>query len=147
MVALLFNFRVWLAIIVALALAASHWKAYVIGKNTERVAVLEATQVSIIQARAEEKENAKRVQDAQSNQVKALAAKAADAERAIAERNLLRHEIHTFTEGSTTPSSCSERTITIGELFGACTERYEELATKASGHVVDIKALISAWPK
>jgi NAD(P)-dependent dehydrogenase (short-subunit alcohol dehydrogenase family) len=144
---MLLNWRIWAAAIVALALAASHWKVYVLGKNTERLANLELTQASIIAARAEEKENAKRVQNAQSNQVKALTAKVADTERAATERDSLRLEISAHTKTLDSIASCNQRTTTIGELLGACSERYESLAGKATGHAIDVKMLLEAWPK
>jgi hypothetical protein len=144
---MLLNWRIWAAVIVAVALAASHWKAYVMGKNTERVANLELTQASIIAARAEEKENAKKVQDAQSNQVKALTAKAVAASAAISERDSLRLEIGTHTKNLDSITSCNQRAATIGELLGACSERYESMANKATGHAIDVKMLLEAWPK
>lgn len=144
---MLLNPRLWLAVIVAVALAASHWKAYVMGKNTERVANLEATQAAIITARAEEKENAAKVQAAQSNQIKALAVKAADTERVTAERNSLRNEINSFAKGGDSQASSNQRAATLGELFASCTEEYASLGAKAQGHAVDVKALLEAWPK
>ena len=72
------------------------------------------------------------------------AAAAASANRTV---NSLRDEL--ATARANLPNSTCETAInyaaTVSELLGQCTERYRDLAEKATGHASDAQALDQAW--
>lgn len=61
----------------------------------------------------------------------------------------LRTELNKANTGisTATRSSLNEYTIAISDVFGDCTNKYRELAEKATGHANDVKMITNAWPK
>ena len=41
----------------------------------------------------------------------------------------------------------TERALALGGLLADCSRAYQELASKADGHVNDVRLLLDAWPK
>ena len=47
---------------------------------------------------------------------------------------------------SAPPAAVAEYATTVSGLFADCSRDYQELAAKASGHSLDVRALTEAWP-
>lgn len=141
--------------VLLIALLAGVWKiyhtidksAYERGRNEVLAETAQKVTEAVNSARVEEQQNSKRVQDAQANQVKAVSAKAADFNAVTSERDRLRDEVRAFSEIGVTATTNSFRAFTLRELFTACVERYGDVASKADGHALDAKTLLTAWPK
>ena len=142
------NIRIIAALIVAVALAASHWKAYVSGKNAERTAWNLRTIKANDDARELERLNRQSKERALENRTKELVANTAAADRArIASDKLRSTSELSLAAARETHAACVVSAATHAELFGECRSEYGSLGQKAQGHVTDIKALIEAWPK
>lgn len=143
--------KILLSLITALLVAAAGYRLGV--KLTmerwqaDKLVQADANLKAIQTARETEQTNAKRVQDAQSTQIKSLANRSADNDRATDERDRLRDQIHSITSSADTASTANQRAAAIGELFGACVAEYQGMARVADGHAVDVKMLMSAWPR
>lgn len=72
-----------------------------------------------------------------------------DAQRLGRERDGLRDELAAARASlpSRSHQACIERANALDDVFGACVERYRDLAGKATGHLNDALKLDQAWPK
>lgn len=132
---------------VVVALAASHWKAYVMGKHEEQLAQSKATIAAVQTARTEEKENAQRFQKAQSNQVAKLRIVERDSAGTLSELERLRNALRAKPTGDATIAAAIERTDTLGKLLESCSAEYQSVARAADGHALDVITLRDAWPR
>jgi hypothetical protein len=152
----LLNWRIWVAIGIAAVLAYSHIAVYHAGQNNIQVefdkyklAVEEASKVSIEAARAKETEWNEKLNQERNDAAKRETAIHADVVRATSTVNSLRNELSDTKDriAKAPVYSCPDAAAAIGELFAVCTERYIGLAEKADRHSSDVKTLIESWPK
>ena len=142
------SIRLIIALIVAVGLAASHWKAYVSGKTAERTEWNMRTIKANDDARELERLNRQSKEVALENQKRALVRNIADINLALAESDGLRDDSERSLQAAReNHAACLVSATAHKELLGACEGRYTELAGKAQGHVTDIKALTEAWPQ
>lgn len=142
------NIRLIIALIVALGLAASHWKAYTTGKTAERTEWNLRTIKANDDARELERLNRQSKESALENRTKQIMANVAAADRA----RLAAERLHDASERSLqasreTHAACIVSATTHAELLGACEREYRSMAAKAQGHAGDAKTLIDSWPK
>lgn len=71
-----------------------------------------------------------------------------DADSARAESDGLREQAADAARrlASAPPAAVAEYAHTVNELLAQCSQRYQELASKADGHVSDVLACHQAWP-
>lgn len=134
-----------LALLIALIVSAG--AGYRAGVKLTQANQNDATIAAIETARTEEKQNAQRVQTAQSSQLKAVIKKAADTAAVTIERDSLRDQVRAFAGGAETIATANQRAATLGELFNSCTAEYQAVGSAAQGHALDVKTLIEAWPR
>ena len=72
----------------------------------------------------------------------------AAADRAGRERDGLRKQLSDAEQrlADASPSALIEYASTLNRLFGQCSQRYTELATRADGHAADAATCRAAWP-
>ncbi len=145
--ALLLNWRVWVAIAIAAALAFSHFTAYRSGKNH----VTLQWKASIAQANIDARETERLRQRSVDKAVDAAAAREiglrADAARAAGLARGLRDDLSALKSRSQSGTAEAERTTAIGVLLAESSEAYRELAATCDRHVNDVRTLIESWPK
>lgn len=144
------------ASVVVLALAGTHWKAYTVGRNGER---LKAVALKLEQTeklatfnegqRMLERENSLKVTEAQNERTKQKQAIQAANVVNRAELVGLRNDIYSLdTKASKeSTSTCIARAATARSVFNQCAERLTEVARAADGHSADAVMLQNAWPK
>jgi len=142
------NIKIIAALIIAVALAASHWKAYVSGKTAERTAWNLRTIKANDDARELERLNRQSKEKALEIRTKELMANVAAADRARIASDSLRSTSERSLQAATADhSACVVSATTHAKLFDYCQREYRGMAEKADGHTSDIKALIESWPK
>lgn len=142
------NIRIIAALIVALALAASHWKAYVSGKTAERTAWNMRTIKANDDARELERLNRQSKEVALENRTKQIMANVAAADMARLAADSLRIASERSLQASReTHAACIVSASTHAELFNHCQREYRDMAKNADAHATDVKTLIQAWPK
>lgn len=140
-----------IALIAAVILAGTHWKAYTAGEKSVQAewdaARLEASQ----EARRMESSRFNRVVEAQNaatqrkiNLEAAAASARLDADRL---RGALSEAARRLGLNETTLDTCRDYALTVNGLLDQCTENYRGMAQKASGHASDVRTLRDAWPK
>ncbi|CAB4152292.1 hypothetical protein UFOVP607_7 [uncultured Caudovirales phage] len=120
---------------------------YRTGVKLTQAAIDKAAITAIETARNEEKQNAARVQSAQSNQVAKLRIVERDSAGTLSELERLRNALRAKPTGDATLAALTERADTLGELFGQCGQALTDLGRKADGHAIDVITLRDAWPK
>ena len=148
---LLMKVVAWLAIIglviFGLWATADHFEnvGYQKAKNEYTAQALKDTQA----ARLKEQTLQTKLNEAQNARSKAENALLASA---VANRNAvnqLRQQLDTTNRNLSSYSSAAlaARVTTLSTVLEECTSQYIELATKADGHVADLKLMEDAWPK
>ncbi|MGJ7613944.1 MULTISPECIES: hypothetical protein [unclassified Variovorax] len=155
--ALLLNWRAWVAIAIAAALAFSHFTVYRAGRAVVRqqwdrqIAVDAETARKAADAnRAIEAQRQTQVLEAQNAAKTREAGLRTDLGRASAERGRLLDAIKRATGGAVPSSSGNAKpqpANPIADVLGACTAEVQELAGAADGHASDVQTLESSWPK
>lgn len=109
--------------------------------------MLEA-QAEAAQIMAAETERLQRIKDEALEQAqKELFARERDIAATRSERDRLRKQLQSSRAdlAQATSTSLVEYTSTLSDVFEHCTREYTELAAKADGHAIDIKALTDSW--
>jgi hypothetical protein len=156
--ALLLNWRVWVAIALAAALAFSHFFVYRAGKANVRadfdaykLAVSETTRK--LQAANELRATEQRDQQlkAQNDAKTREAGLRADAGSAVAELDRLRNALRVATRRDPVPGAAAaaadQPVATQAVVFLECAAAFTELARTADGHASDVETLEDSWPK
>lgn len=142
------NIRIIAALIIVIALSASHRGVYVAGKNAHRNEILNQTIAANEDAREQERLNRQSKESALENRTKAILLDAAASSRArdaaIRLHDASNRSLQAAREDH---AACVVSAATHAELLGRCEQSYRGMAGKAQGHVNDIKAMITAWPK
>jgi len=142
------NIKLIAALILAVFLAGTHWKAYVSGKTAERTEWNMKTIKANDDARELERLNRQSKEIALENRTKELMANVAAADRARIAADSLRSASERSLQAATANhSACVISASTHAELFNHCQREYRSMAQTADGHATDAKALIEAWPK
>ena len=153
---MLLNWRVWLAVGLALSLALMGAGGYQVGKkhvqaqwDAEKVVQLAAAAHAETENRRIETENATKVINAQNAQAQRITALQADAVKSRAVVGGLRDTIRTANAelSSRTAAAVRQYATTASELLAECSDRYSALAAKADGHASDALMLQQAWSK
>jgi hypothetical protein len=101
--------------------------------------------------RAREKQNLKRLQDAQTLREQELKKQAIVADSLRLERDGLRDTINDYAQASGAASdsltSCRDRASTLGNLLSESLRVQEELATDAEREAGNARLLLEAWPR
>lgn len=142
------NLRIIATIVIAVALAASHWKAYVKGQNDKQVEwnIDKIEQLKLARQRDAALQSQK--EKALEEQKTALVKNALAADRArIASDRLRDTSERSLAAARETHAACVISAAAHAELFGECRAEYRQMGQAAQGHATDIKALIEAWPK
>ena len=155
MIALL-NWRIWLAIGLALTLALVGAGAYRAGKkhtqaewDAEKVVQLAAAAHAEIENRRIQSENDLKVINAQNAQTQRITALQADVVKSRAVVGGLRDTIRAANAelSSRTADAVRKYAVTASELLAECSDRYTDMAAKAQGHSSDSLMLQQAWSK
>lgn len=136
------------AIIVAVALAASNWKAYTMGEKNVQ-ADWDAAKVETLKL-ARQRDNALKIskEKALEEQKKNLVANSLAADRArVASERLRDSSERSLTAARETHAACVVSASTHAKLLDYCEREYRGMAKTADGHTSDIKAMIQAWPR
>lgn len=142
------NIKIIAALIIAVALAASHWKAYVSGKTAERTAWNIRTIKANDDARELERLNRQSKEKALEIRTKELMANVAAADRARIAADSLRSASERSLQAATADhAACVISASTHAKLLDYCEREYRGMAKTADGHTSDIKALSEAWPE
>ena len=134
-----------LALLIALIVSAG--AGYRAGVKLTQARQNTATIAAIETARTEEKQNAARIQTAQSNQVAKLRIVERDSAGTLSELERLRDELRSKPSGEITAIAANKRAVTLGQLLESCGAEYQSVARSADGHALDVKTLIDAWPR
>jgi hypothetical protein len=134
-----------LALLFALIFSAG--MGYRAGVKLTQADTAKATIAAVQTARTEEKENAKRLQKAQSNQVAALRIVERDSAGTLSELERLRDALRAKPTGDATIAALTERAATTGNLLESCSAEYQSVARAADGHSLDVVTLRDAWPR
>jgi hypothetical protein len=154
MIALL-NWRVYAALALVAVLAFTHIEAYKSGKkhitaqwDAAKVVQETAAKEAEIENRKIESARQLTVIAAQTAATVRVAALRADAARAAAQSDSLRHTIATLTTAlpSRSPAAVSQYASTAGQLLGECSAAYTDMAATSDGHASDALMLQQAWP-
>jgi uncharacterized phage infection (PIP) family protein YhgE len=148
--------RLWLAIGLAVILAASHGFAYKSGRaavradwDAEKAIQLKQALELQSQYRQKEQEHAKRLSDAQQAARKRENLLQSQLATLRVASDSLRDDLATYS--SQLPSaSCDavkQHAAALNTVFGECSRAIEGLAGKAQGHAGDALTLEQAWPK
>ena len=152
----LLNWRVWLAIGIALTLVLVGAGAYRAGKrnvqakwNAEKVVQVKAAADAEVENRRIESKRQTGVIDAQNAQVKRTTILQADAASSRAVVDSLRDDIRTATASlpGRSASATGQYATTSSQLFLECSAAYSAVAATAQGHANDALMLEQAWPK
>jgi hypothetical protein len=136
------------SIIVAVALAASHWKAYTHGKRAVQSDWNKAVASDQIRSAERAIANLTQRDNAHANRTKTIAANAAAADRARAAADSLRNNSErSLATARESHAACVVSAAIHAELLGRCESSYRGMAEKAQGHATDVKALVESWPK
>lgn len=148
MIALLFNWRIWAALALAVGLAASHWKAYHAGMSSVRAEWNAATVKAEQEARVIEQQRAEAAQKAQNEHTKQLQIARRDADSARSDFERLRDTISAAPKASG-DAACpaDKRADTYRELFLESGQALSEMARACDGHAADVKMLLEAFPR
>lgn len=141
--------RIVVTAVIAALLAASHWKAYVLGKDAIRVE-WQAAQIEFDKAaRAREQALAKQLEDARNAATKRETKLRADADSARKSAGGLRGDLAELRRRlpDLAADACRQRADTVAELFGQCAEAYRGMAEKADRHASDARTLSEGWPR
>jgi len=95
-----------------------------------------------------ETERMQRIKDEALEQAnKKLQAREYDIAATRSERDRLRQQLNSNTEklSKATDTSLVEYTSTLSDVFEQCAREYTDLAAKADGHAIDVKALTDSW--
>lgn len=135
-------------LLLIVALMASHWKAYTLGRTLRQAEYNAAVAAAVERARAVELERINKVQEAQNAAAKRAQAARRDADSARTELDRLRqHVASTAASAGDAPAASPDRAAAHGELLVQCSAAYQDLARVADGHANDVRTLIEAWPK
>ncbi len=146
--ALLLNWRVWVAIALAAALAFSHFTAYRSGKNHVRTEWKAAIAEANIAARETERLRQRSVDKAAELGAARQARIVADAARARAVAHGLRDELDATRQFSAQSSDAARKSVAaLSDVFEQCSRAYIELAEIADRHANDSLKLQQSWPK
>lgn len=153
---LLFNWRMWGSVFLAITLAGTHWKVYKLGEasaNSEMVQERKANADVVIKAQSElrlkeQQWNTQQIQE-RNNAIIRESQLRTEASNAHATNDSLRSQLTDTARrfGSLTQGSAVNTGITLTELLNQCSTEYTDLAEKADRHTSDIKTLVNTWPK
>lgn len=142
------SIRLIAALIIAVFLAGTHWKAYVSGKTAERAEWNLRTIKANDDARELERLNRQSKEIALENRTKQIMANVAAADRARIAADSLRSASERSLQAATADhAACVISASTHAELFNHCQREYRDMAKNADAHATDIKAMIQAWPR
>lgn len=142
------SIRLIAALIIAVFLAGTHWKAYVSGKTAERAEWNLRTIKANDDARELERLNRQSKEIALENRTKELMANVAAADRARIAADSLRSASERSLQAATADhAACVISASTHAKLLDYCEREYRGMAQTADGHAVDAKALIESWPR
>ena len=148
MIGLLFNWRIWAVVAIAVALAASHWKVYTSGKKSVQADWDAATLLANDTARETERLNRMTKEKALDERTKEIVGNVAAERRNTAlAASLLGSSERSLQAARGDHAACLVAASAHAELFGECRSALATLGSQAQGHVADVKALIAAWPK
>ena len=151
---MLLNWRVWLAVGLALTLALVGAGAYRAGKkhtqaawDAEKVVQLAAAAQEEAKNRRIQTENDLKVINAQKAQTQRIVALQADSVKSRAVVGGLRDTIRAANAelSSRTADAVRKYATTASELLAECSDRYTNMAAKAQGHFSDSLMLQQAW--
>lgn len=73
----------------------------------------------------------------------------ADADAATAVAGSLQHDLDQFKRDlpTLTRAAVDKYAVALDDVFGQCSSRLTDLASKAQGHAGDVRTLSDAWPK
>ncbi len=145
---LLLNWRVWVALALAGALAFSHFSVYRAGKNN----VTKEWKASVAAANLEssrfERARQRGVDEAQIAQSKRNAGLAADARAArLSVDSLLATLDATERMAAQSHGAATRATAALRTVFESCTRANLDLAAAAQGHANDSLMYQESWPK
>ncbi|MBA3773843.1 MAG: hypothetical protein H0X13_15535 [Ramlibacter sp.] len=143
----LLNWRVWLALALAGALAFSHFTAYRSGKSNVRNEWKAAVAAANTEARSLEQQRQRRADEAGRLAAAREAGLRADAARAGSAVGGLRGAIAARRLAEESRAAAIERADTAEKLLIESAAAHQELARAADGHASDVRTLIDAWPK
>lgn len=148
--------RLWLAIGLAVILAASHGFAYKSGRaavraqwDAEKALQLKQTLELQSQYRKKEQEHAQRLSDAQQAARKRENLLQSQLATLRVSADSLRDYLNTA-RGELSGASCDavrQHAAALNDVFGQCARTIGELAGKADGHAGDALTLQDAWPR
>lgn len=145
---MLLNWRIWAALAVGLALAASHLKAYRMGGEGVRAQWAEAA----LQAKEQAREREQQWQTRLNEELKNAAAREQKIRRdADGARTALRgmHDAAdaAMRRAADSHQACLVTADTATKLLEQCASQYRDMAEIADRHASDAQALSAAWPQ
>lgn len=144
---LLLNWRVWVALALAGALAFSHFTAYRKGKNDVRTEWMASVAAANLDARKLEQRRQDRADEAAKLAAGRSAAIRADADRARVAADGLRGDLDAVRRASAQSLDAATKSVAaLSDVFTDCSRRYHELAEIADRHAADSLTLQKAWP-
>lgn len=147
--------RVWLAVAVAIALSASLWKAYVMGKQTVQndwnLAITTQAQETLKlseEYRLKEQALQTKVRKAQNEAATRVKKLQTDADNARAASDGLRNDLAAFRTSlpSLTRDAIDRYAVTAGVVFDECVRKYLDVARDADSIASERQLLVEAWP-
>jgi len=145
-VSLLLNPRVLLALVLAGALAFSHFVCYRQGKQHVRQEWQASVAAANEESRRLEQQRQRRADESErmaADRDKVLRADAARAGDAVGR---LRDAIAARNRADESAAAAAERAATYGQLLGEGAAAYRELAATCDRHVNDVRLLLESWP-
>ncbi|WP_136420400.1 DUF2514 family protein [Herbaspirillum sp. ST 5-3] len=148
--------RLAIAAVVAVLLAGSHWKAYVMGGDAVRVewqadkmAQADATAAINESYRLKERAMSKQLEEARNEATKRETAIRTDADRARKSADSLRDELASIREQlpSLAVDAVRQRADTLARVLDECQQDYRGMAETADRLESDRQTLMDAWPK
>lgn len=140
--------RLALLLVIAVALAASHYKAYHTGQKLKQAEWDAATLVANEGARETERLNRMTKEKALEQRTKEILANVAAADRARAADDRVRSTASRAVQAARdTPSACPDVAAAVSDLFAECRGEARRLGQAADGHAADVRALTEAWPR
>ncbi len=146
--ALLLNWRIWLALIVAGTLAFTHLTVYRKGKADDRAEWMASVAKANEDARKLEQRRQDLVADAQRDAAMRDVRLRADVDRARSESDGLRNDLSAANEYAKESRAAAERVAALAtDLFGRCTARYLSVAEGAARADSEARELRQGWPQ
>jgi hypothetical protein len=132
---------------IVLALAATHWKAYTVGKKDIRNEWNLSIAAANEQARETERLRQKAVDAASAAAVLRESGLRLDADRARRASRGLRAQLASLPSCGEPGTAPAVAAVATRELLGECAEEVGRLARAADGHASDVRLLLDSWPR